>query len=575
MPLDLVIKNGTVVDGTGMPRARTDIGVRKGKVVARGRLDAAGARVIDAEGKIVAPGFVDIHTHYDAQVLWDPLLTCSPWHGTTTVVIGNCGYSLAPALPRDHQYLAEMFAEVEGMNLQTLEAGLDWRWRSFADYLDRISGQPLGLNVATLVGHSALRRCVLGEEANKRESTPDEVTQLQRLFHEGLVAGAFGLSTSRSANHKGMDQLPVPSRLASREELLDLATVLREFHIGGIEIITDGVFRGDRFPESDEKLLMELSFLSGRPVNYNELSQSSDTPNAWKNQIEFLERATRTGAQIYAVARNQRLDLMFSLDNTNLLDTWPKWKEALAQPRAKKIQLFQDPTVRAALKEEFRVLATRQPLHRQEASLQFVISATGRYAKYQRRTLVEIGRELGKDPLDILLDWSIDEDLQTTFAFMGVRNGDPAAVAQILKSPFALAGISDAGAHTDRMSGSYYSTFLLSHWVRDQQILTLEEAIRSLTLVPASLYGISDRGMIREGLPADIAIFDLEKLDYLLPERLTDFPAGQSRIATRAAGYDHLIVNGEIVMTQGQATGTLPGNVLRSTSYRHHATALR
>ncbi len=567
MAYDLVIKNGTVVDGTGMPRARTDIGIRKGRVVARGRLDPAGAKVIDAEGKIVAPGFVDIHTHYDAQILWDPLLTCSPWHGTTTVVMGNCGYSLAPALPRDQQYLAEMFAEVEGMNLKTLEAGLDWRWRSFPDYLDRIAGQPVGLNVATLVGHSALRRCVIGEEANKRASTPDEVTQMQRLFHEGLAAGAFGLSTSRSANHSGMDHLPVPSRLASEQELLDLATVLREFHIGSIEIITDGVFRSDRFPESDEKLLMELSYLSGRPVNYNELSQSSDTPNAWKNQIEFMERASRAGAQIYAVARNQRLDLMFSLDGTNLLDSWPKWKEVMAAPHAKKLQLFKDPAVRAALKEDFRSLAVRRPLHRQEGSLQFVISATGRYAKYQRRTLVELGKELGKDPLDILLDWSIDEDLQATFAFMGVRNGDPAAVAEILKSPYALAGISDAGAHTDRMSGSYYSTFLLCHWVRDQKILTLEEAIRSLTLVPASLYGISDRGLIREGLPADIVIFDLEKLDYLPPERLMDFPGGQARMATRAAGYEHLIVNGEVVMTQGQATGTLPGKVLRSTSY--------
>lgn len=569
MSYDLVIKNGTVVDGTGMPSAKTDVAIRAGKIVARGRIEPGAAKVIDAEGKIVAPGFIDVHTHYDAQLLWDPWLTCSPWHGATSVVMGNCGYSLAPALPRDRQYLAEMFSEVEGMNLKALQQGITWQWETFPQFLDFIASKQYGVNIASMVGHSALRRFALGEESSQRESTPAEIQVMKQALREAMAAGAFGFSTSRSPTHKSMDQLPVPSRLSSREEVLELATVLREFHVGGIAMITESVAYGpERFPEAEQQFMMDASKFSGRPVNYNGLNHDWAVPTRWKHQLEFLARANAEGAQVYGVARCQRLDIQFTLDGVSRFGAWPKWKEILSRPRAELAALLRTPDVRAALKAEAQRLEETTPVWNRLGSIAFVGSKSGRYAKYQRRLLKDVAKELGTDTVDLLLDWSLAEDFNADFAFVGFRNGDPDAVAAILKSPYTLVGTSDAGAHTNTSSGAFYSTFLLGHWVRDKGLLTLEEAVRRLTSAQASVFSLWDRGMIREGMAADIVIFDLKALDWLPAERFKDFPGGEERLANHALGYEHLIVNGEVVMHGNTHTGALPGRVLRSSAYR-------
>ncbi|MSQ25877.1 MAG: D-aminoacylase, partial [Dehalococcoidia bacterium] len=562
MAYDLIIKNGTVVDGTGLPSCRTDVGVKDGRVVARGNLGKDAAKVIDAEGKIVAPGFVDIHTHYDAQILWDPLMTCSPWHGATTVVMGNCGFTLAPCRPQDRDFVARMFARVEGMNLRALEIGVDWKWQSFGEYLDRISGIPLGINAATMVGHSALRRYVMGEDAGKREANADEVQEMKALVREAMQVGAFGFTTSLSPTHYDWDGSPVPSRKASHAEVIELSSALSEFHVGGLEIISETAVRGpDAFSQSDQDLLIKMSLVSGRPVNFNELSHSWDRPTVWKQQIAFMERAQRLGAQVYGVTRYQRLDSMFNLSSPSSFDKYPKWLEVLSLPREKAIAAMRNGATRTALVAEMEKTNGSEIPSRQLPNVAFVKSKTGKHAQHQGKRLGELGAALGKKPVELLLDWSADENLEAEFSFIGTRNGDMASVAKIITSPFAIAGISDAGAHTDRLSGSYYSTFLLSHWVRDEKLMTLEEAIRRLTAIPAALYSLHDRGQIREGLPADIVIFDLEKLAWLPTERLNDFPGGESRLANRAEGYDALIVGGKVVMDHGRDTGARPGKV--------------
>ncbi len=572
MAYDLVIKNGLVVDGSGFPRYRADVGIKDGKIVAKGKIDPNGAKVVDAEGRIVAPGFVDVHTHYDAQIFWDPLLTCSPWHGATTVVMGNCGFTLAPCRPEHRDYLSRMFARVEGINLKALETGLEWEWQTFPEYLNRIKQEKLGVNVGTMIGHCAVRRYIMGEAANEREADDDEIQQMKSVVREGIAAGAFGFTTTLSPTHYGMDGRPVPSRFASHKEVLELASALAEFHIGSIEIITETAVMGeDKFSEADQRLLTNLSLVTGRPINWNELSHTWDRPTAWRQQIEYMERASKEGAQVYGIARCQRLDAIFNLtESTMSFERWPRWHEVLSQPREKTLALLRDPEVRAAMKAEANELDSKNQVWRQLTNVNLVKSKTGKFAEFEGANLKEIGERTGKDLVDVLLDFSVEENLETEFAFIGVRNGDMNAVAEILTSPFALPGISDAGAHTNRLSGSYYSTFLLSHWVRDEGLLTLEDAIKRLTFMPASMYGMWDKGLIREGMAADIVVFDLDKLDWLPAERFNDLPGGDARLVNRAEGFDYLVVGGEVVYDHGEHTGALPGRVITSDEYRYN-----
>ncbi len=571
MAHDLVIKNGMVLDGTGLPRYRADIGIKNGKIVEKGKIEPNGAKVVDAEGKFVAPGFVDLHTHYDAQILWDPYLSCSPWHGVTTVVMGNCGFTLAPCNPKDRDYLSRMFAQVEGVNLKAVQAGVDWQWRSFPEYLARIRKQKLGVNVATMIGHSAIRRFVMGEAANEREGDADEIQQMRAVVREALAAGAFGFTTSLSPTHYGMDGKPVPSRQASHDEVLELGSALAEFRVGSIEIITETAVMGadQGFSKADQELMTQLSIRSGRPINWNELSHSWERPTTWKKQIAYMQEAARQGAQVYAIARCQRLDSIFNLGDAGTFAKQPQWKDVLSKPKAEVMQLLRDPHVRARLKAEAEASDKEAPAWRNFNVMTLVRSKSGRYAQYQNMKLGDLAAKLGKHRVDILLDWSLDENLEMEWGYLGIRNGDMNAVAEILRSPFAVPGISDAGAHTNRLSGSYYSTFLLSHWVREKHFLPLEEAVKRLTFMPASLYGFWDRGLIKEGMNADIVVFDFDKLNWLPAERFHDFPGGETRLGNRAEGYDCLVVNGQVVFDHGKPAGALPGKVLDSNDYRY------
>ena len=561
-----MIKNGTVVDGTGRQAFRGDVAIRGGKIV-DAKSAKPGSRVIDAEGKVVAPGFVDVHTHYDAQLMWDPLCSCSPWHGVTTVVMGNCGFTLAPVHPKDRENIIGMFARVEGMSHNALRLGLDWRWQTFSEFLRRIQEQKLGINVATMVGHSTIRRFVMGDAASHRQAEADEVQQMKALVREAIAAGAFGFTTSLSATHYGWDGAPGPSRLATNEEVIELASALSGFGVGSTEIITKSAVRGKEFTQEDQELMMTLARRTGRPVNWNELQQNYDRPGVWRTQIEFMERAAKLGAPVYAIARCQRLDRMFNLRIPQTFDRWPTWLEGISKPREEEMKLLRDPQVRAAMKSEADAAEARTPDYRKLERVILNKSKTGKHAQDEKKTLAEISKATGKHIVDVLIDLSLDENLETEFAYIGMANGDEEAVAQIVTSPYALAGISDAGAHTDRLSGSYFSTYMLTHWVRDTGTVTLEDGVRRLTSMPASVYGIRDRGILREGLAGDVVIFDMQKLNWLPAERFKDFPGGEERLGNRAEGYEHLIVDGETVFEHGKPTGASPGRLIKSSEF--------
>ncbi|MBI3743491.1 MAG: amidohydrolase family protein, partial [Chloroflexi bacterium] len=419
MAHDLVIKNGTVVDGTGLPRYRADIGIKNGKIVEKGKVSANGAKVIDAEGKIVAPGFIDLHTHYDAQILWDPLLTCSPWHGATTVVMGNCGFTLAPCAPKDREYLARMFARVEGVNLKALELGIDWKWTTYPEYLKRIRKEKVGINVASMVGHSAIRRYVMGEAANDRKGTDDEIKKMRGIVSEAMANGAFGFTTSLSPTHYGMDGKPVPSRQASHEEVLQLGEALAEYRIGSIEIITETAVMGaDKFSDADQKLMTNLSLMSGRPVNWNELSHSWDRPNTWKQQIAYMEEASKQGAQVYAIARSQRLDSIFNLASTGttMQEKRPTWKDVFSKPRSEALKLIKDPAVRAKMKAEADEDDKVTPVYRRLSEVTLLRSKTGKFKADEGKKIAEVAKRTGKHIVDVMLDMSAEENLETEFA---------------------------------------------------------------------------------------------------------------------------------------------------------------
>lgn len=391
---------------------------------------------------------------------------------------------------------------------------------------------------------------------------------MKALVREGMAAGAFGFSTSQFPGDVDGDGNPVPSRLATTEEILELGSTLSEFSIGSIGIITENAVSGlDQFTPAEENLMTALSVLSGRPVNWNSLRHTWDRPNAWRNHLRFMERAAEAGAQVYSVAKVHPLDRVFSLRTPTVFDGWPKWKEVLAQPHPIKMGLLRNPDVRNVLRTEAMARDAAAPIWNRLERAVFLRSKSGQHAQFHNMALSKIGLQTGGDAIEVLLRWSVDEDLQADFAMVGVQNGDLDAVGQFIQSPFAVPGISDAGAHTDRQSNLYYTAYMLGHWVRDARRMSIEEAVRRLTFVPAVLYGIRDRGLLQTGMAADVVIFDLPKIGWSDPEWIYDFPGGEGRVVNHARGIDYVIVNGKIVFQDGRPSGELPGRLLRSSAH--------
>jgi N-acyl-D-aspartate/D-glutamate deacylase len=565
--VDLSIEGGYVVNGTGTPGRVADVAVHGGRIVSvsePGRGNEPAARTIDGTGLVVAPGFVDIHTHYDAQLFWDPCATPSPLHGVTTVIGGNCGFSLAPAGPDHADYLTRMLARVEGMPLDALRAGLDWRWTSFADWLDRLDGQ-LGVNAGFLVGHSSLRRAVMGEDAIGSTADEQQVAAMQRLLRSSLAAGALGLSSSQAPTHNDGAGHPVPSRSADTSELLALASTVRGQPGTTLELIVAGCL--NRFSDEEIDLMASMSKAADRPLNWNVLAVSALDPEGWQHQLHASDVASGRGAHVVALTMPHLMRIRLSFLSGFVLDALPGWGDVISLPVAERLVALRDPDVRHRLdagahSPEAGVLAGLANWKVLEVAEVFAPQNTA----YEGRNIGDIAGELGRDPFDVLLDIVCADELRTALrppAF-GDSDQDWAERARAWHDDRTIIGASDAGAHLDMMCGAIYSTSLLGAGVRERQLIRLEEAVHQLTSVPARLYGLRDRGVLSEGARADIVVFDPTTIAHGPERTRNDLPGGASRLYADAVGVEHVLVNGTEIVRRGELTGALPGQLLRS-----------
>jgi N-acyl-D-aspartate/D-glutamate deacylase len=559
--LDLAIRGGTVIDGTGSPGRRADVGVQQGRIVTVDEVEDA-AVDIDADGLLVTPGFVDLHTHYDAQLSWDPAASPSPLHGVTTVIGGNCGFSLAPAGPDHIEYLSAMMARVEGMPLSALRS-LDWTWDSFGDWLGRLDGA-VGVNAGFLVGHSTLRRVVMGDAAVGGEASPAQVNAMVALARQCFEEGALGLSTSQAHTHNDGAGQPVPSRSASRAELEALAASLAEYPGTTLELIVAGCING--FSEEEVDLMATLSLLAQRPANWNVLGVSALNPGACERQLDASTVAADRGATVVALTLPHTMSVRLSFEHGAVLDGLPGWRQVFALPPTERMERLADPAVRqrldtAAHSKEAGILAALA--HWRNLVIDETFSEAN--AGLAGRTVGAIADERGQEPFDALLDVVLADRLRT-----GLRPPIPeseedwALRAEVWKDPRTVVGGSDAGAHLDMMCGAVYSTSMLGDGVRQRSLLSWEEAIRQLTEVPARLYGLRDRGRVEVGWAADLVALDPERVGHGPVHTRDDLPGGAGRLYAEAEGIEHVLVNGVEIVKGGQLTGATPGAVLRS-----------
>jgi N-acyl-D-aspartate/D-glutamate deacylase len=554
MPYDMIIKNGKVIDGSGLPGFNGDVAVSGGRIVEIGKVNGEARQVLNADGLVVAPGIIDNHTHYDAQVTWDPLCTYSCYHGITTVVIGNCSLAMAPAHREDRDVLAGVLSHVEAIPLEAIQAGVKWSWETIPEYLNALD-QRLGINVGSLIGHSAVRRYVMGEASQERHATDGEIAAMKAIVREGLEAGSVGVSFERNMRHFDWNGRLAPTNHASDAEIFAVAGVPDEVGRGVIQ------FGGDR------NLSTQVAKTSRRPVFYGNITQQAVAPDKWRKQLAEAENMMRHGHRAYQFVMPRPGDLRYTLKTAQHFDALATWKTVMLLPLEKRKEAFRDPETRAKLHVE----AVEMPMDDRRPGeftrrwdLQFVFKpALAKNQHLKGKSVADIAREQGKDVLDVFLDLALEENLETEFERREV-NSDEAAMTALLTSPYTVIGQSDGGAHVVFRTDYSYSTYLLSHWVREKQIMSLEEAIRKLTFVPASLFGFSDRGLVRPGMAADLNVFDPATISPLEPGEANDLPGGAKRRKQLAQGIEWTVVNGQVLMERGEHTGAYPGKVARS-----------
>lgn len=554
---DLLVRGGRIYDGSGMPSYYGDVGISGGKIVEIGRLHGGAKRTLNVDGLAVAPGFIDPHTHLDAQLFWDPLGTSSCFHGVTSVVVGNCGLSLAPTKPEDRDAVIKSFVRVEAISRRVLEEGIQWKWESTSEYLDAL-GARLGINAAALVGHIAVRHRVMGEDAVERPATAEEIAKMKELVRQGMKAGAVGFSTNQNPRHIREDKKPVASRLASDEELGSLLDVLAEMNSGVVQLSGGGADARGRIAYA-----AQMARRTGRPVLWQSINHSWSRPNHWQEMLANTQRVFREdGLPIYAMTQAKPFQNRYTLLDAQCFDEFPTWKSAMFSPVEARKQMFADSAIRKKLRAE--AIEDQSPsVFPRRWDVIFVDHVKLPKNKiFEHKSVQEIASAADKDGLDWFLDISLEEDLQTRFVHTNTQ-GDPQAVCEILKHPAVMIGQSDAGAHMGYDARFGYSTAFLGCWVRDHGIMSLEEAVNKLTFRVASVFGLSDRGLLRAGFAADIAVFDPATVNTLEPEYVQDLPANETRMIQKAAGVPHTIVNGEVVIQDGAPTGALPGKVLR------------
>jgi N-acyl-D-aspartate/D-glutamate deacylase len=566
--LDHLITGGTVVDGTGAAPRLADVAVRDGRIVSiapAGEITEDAANVIDATGHLVIPGVIDPHTHYDAQLFWDGGASPSNVHGVTTVIGGNCGFTLAPLRAEDAAYTREFMASVEGMSVAALEEGVPWNWESFAEYLDRLEGN-IGVNAGFLVGHNAIRRYVMGADSVGNEATEEQVAAMQALLAESIQAGGLGFSTTLSRTHSDGDGQPVASRWATTEEILALCEVVEQHPGTTLEAMTDGCL--DKFSDEEIELFSDMSATAKRPLNWNVMTIDSREPTRIPRQLSAGDRAAEKGGRIVALTLPVQVPMNMSFLNHCGLFLIPGWKDlALGLPVPERMVRLQDPEVQAQLLE--RSQAPEAGVFKRLADFEnYIIGDTYSAANegLKGRRVGELAAERGQDAFATLIDIVVADDLRTVL-WPIPPDGDDASWElrrQTWADDRAMLGGSDAGAHLDRMCGAPFPTRFLGDTLRGKKLVPLERAVQLMTQVPAELFGLEQRGTLSEGFHADIVIVDPETVGSELAELVYDLPADSPRLTASSIGVSRVLVNGTVVVVDGKPTGDLPGSILRS-----------
>ena len=572
MGLDLLIRNGTVVDGSGAARYRADVGITDGRIAEIGRIRSVAARTIDAEGLIVAPGFIDGHTHMDAQVAWDRIGSCSCWHGVTSVIMGNCGFALAPCPPEDREWYARCLTAVEDIPTEAMLAGIDWTWETFPQYLAIVDRLPKAINYGAYIGHSALRMYVMGERALTDTATEDDLARMAAAVQEAIRAGAMGFSSSRSPTHVTPDDTPVASRIADWSEVDRLVGAMAELNAGIYQIGPDT--SGGEAQRRFLARLKQVAVETGRPVMFGTISsRQGDRPNPWTYQLEYLDDCAAAGARMWGQTTTRSINAIFSLKSYLPFDVLPVWRELRRLPLAEQKRRLADPATRrqlvadeATMKPRDNVFqgggaATTDPRKPDYTNL-FAMKSVD----WADPTVAQLSAERGAHPVEVMIDLVLENDDQ--MFVQPLVNEQPDHVLGMLRHPRTLATFSDSGAHVCQEMGSSLQTHLLSYWVRQKQAFTLEEAVRKLTFDNASAWELNDRGLLRTGYRADVVLFDEARVKPAMPTVETDLPGGARRLVQKAEGIAATIVNGQVTLENGAATGNVPGQLLRGPGAR-------
>ena len=562
---DEIIKGGTVIDGTGTPGRLADIAIRDGKIVTIGKVDGDATIVTDATGRMVMPGVVDVHTHYDAQLLWDPGASPSANHGVTTIIAGNCGFTLAPLRPTaaEAEYLQEMMSRVEGMPLPALRT-INWNWETFEQYLNQFENR-ISVNAGWMAGHCAIRRYVMGPESVGGEATPEQIEAMVAELRKAIEVGALGWSFTTSGSHSDGDGQPVPSRWASTEEMLAMATEVGRHEGTSLEGIVPGCL--DRFADDEIELLATLSAAAKRVMNWNVLTIDSREPDRVGRQVEAFDRAKEIGGRV--VALTMPVLVPMNMNFATFCGIWllPGWEDTLRCDIPERIARLQDPATRATLLTASK--SEEAGIYRRLADWEdYVVGDTfaPENAGLSNRTVGEIAAERGTEPFDTLLDIVIADELQTIL-WPAPKDKDPESWRMRVEAwndERVMIGGSDAGAHLDRMCGATFPTRFLGDMLNGRKLIPIERAVQLITQTPAQLFGLVDRGTLVEGSNADIVVFDPETIGSENAHMVADLPGGCSRLTADSYGIERVLVNGTAVIINGQATGATPGTVLKS-----------
>jgi N-acyl-D-aspartate/D-glutamate deacylase len=566
MPYDVLITGGTVVDGSGLPSYQADIGIEGGLIAAIGDLKGEAAKeTIDAEGKIVSPGFIDGHTHMDAQIFWDPIGTCSCWHGVTSVVMGNCGFTLAPCAEKDKRLVFTNLERAEDISPDAMDAGVPWSWETFPEYLDVLDALPKGINYGTYVGHSAIRGYVMGGRAMTDKANDDALAAMTREVEIAMQAGALGFTTSRAGGHRTAEGLPVASRIADWSEIEALVGVLGDLRAGVFELARDNTLATDEENAAEREALKSLAIKTKVPTTFGASWWHRLTPNEWRPQVAMVDETNAAGGSMLMQMTSQWSGSVRSFETLMLYDRAPVWIDFRKLPLAEQAAGLRDPEMRKRLVDAAKAhVVTRDPTLpnalRRPIDWEYIYPLYSVFPPH--RSIAESARERGQDPIDTYIDLALEKDLKLFFQ-NPASNDDQDYVLAMLRHPKSVPTFSDTGAHVNSVINASLQTYFLGHWVRDTEAITLEAAIRKITLDIASYWCLKGRGLLREGWCADVCIFDLDALEPELPTLENDLPTGAERLMQKCKGIEATVVNGEVFMRGGEHTGALSGQLMR------------